>query len=127
MGNYITEFNQSGISTVNVDKICKDWNDRFSILTFQNHEVEKYTLLIKGKRKNTILCKTQISSLQAFSIANRLDLFHVKSSISKSAGSFHTKSFILGEIRMLTELKNRLQLELESISRQIAQFMDIFG
>lgn len=72
MSKYITEFQQTGNSTVNVDLICKDWNDRFTISTWINDKEEKYTFVVNGKRKNTRLCKIQISKEQVNEIITEL-------------------------------------------------------
>ena len=65
MSKYITDFQETGNSTINVDLVCKYWNDRFSICTWINDDEEKYTFIVNSKRKNTRLCKTQISKEQA--------------------------------------------------------------
>lgn len=115
MSKYITDFQQTGNSTINVDLVCKDWNDRFSICTWVNDNEEKYTFVVNGKRKNTRLCKTQISKEQAFAVVDRLTLIHVKDSIFRSAGAFHMESFIKSEIERITKIKQEKEQELTFI------------
>lgn len=88
MSKYITEFQQTGVSTVNVDLICKDWNERFVISTWINDKEEMYTFIIHGKRKSTLLCKTQISKEQAMEIISKLALIHVKDNTFRSGGAY---------------------------------------
>jgi hypothetical protein len=115
MSKYITDFQQTGNSTIDVDLICKDWNDRFVINTWNNDKEEKYTFVIHGKRKNTNLCKTQISKEQANEIISKLTLVHVKSAIFKSGGAYHSKSFIKSEVERITKIKQDKEQELSLI------------
>lgn len=122
MSKYITDFQQTGNSTINVDLVCKDWNDRFSICTWINDDEEKYTFIVNGKRKNTRLCKTQISKEQAFAVADRLKLIHVKDTTFKSAGSFHSESFIKSEVERIAKIKQEKENELSIISKVLYQY-----
>jgi hypothetical protein len=122
MSKYITDFQQTGNSAINVDLVCKDWNDRFSICTWINGNEEKYTFLVNGKRKKTRLCKTQISKEQAFAIADRLKLIHVKDSTFRSAGSFHTESFIKLEVDRITKIKQEKEQELTFIRHTLYNY-----
>ena len=115
MSKYISEFQQTGNSTVNVDLICKDWNDRFSICTWINDNEEKYTFVVNGKRKNTTLCKTQISKEQAMYIVSKLNLIHVKASIPRSAGAYHSKEFIKSECERIRKIEEEKEIELTHI------------
>jgi len=122
MSKYITDFQQTGTSTINVDLVCKDWNDRFSICTWINDNEEQYTFVVNGKRKNTMLCKTKISKEQALIVANRLNLIHRKDHTFRSAGSFHTESFIKSEIDRITKIKQEKEFELEHISKMLFHY-----
>jgi hypothetical protein len=117
MSKYITEFKQTGISIVNVDLICKDWNDRFTISTWINDKEEKYTFVVNGKRKNTRLCKTQISKEQANEIVSKLALIHVKDNTFRSGGAYHSKNFIKSEVERITKIKQEKEQELSFIGR----------
>lgn len=120
MSKYITEFQQTGNSTVNVELICKDWNDeRFTISTWINDNDEKYTFVVNGKRKNTRLCKTQISKDQAIEIISKLDLIHVKSNIFRRGGAYHSKNFITSEIERITKIKHEKEQELSVINQAL--------
>lgn len=110
------------IKEINVDLVCKDWNDRFSICTWINDDEEKYTFIVNGKRKNTILCKIQISKEQAFSVSNRLKLIHVKDTTFRSAGAFHTESFIKSEVERIAKIKQDKENELSIISKMLYQY-----
>lgn len=115
MSKYIQEFNRIGNSVVNVDLICKDWNNQFSIQLWKNDTEEKYTFLVKGKRRYKILCKTQISKEQAMDIIQKLDLILVKSGLLRSAGSYYSKEFIKSEIDRITQIKREKERELSTI------------
>lgn len=117
MSKYVSDFQKTGISTLNVDLVCKDWDDRFSICTWINDTDEKYTFVINSKRKNKSLCKVQISKEQTFAVANRLNLIHVKDSIFRSAGAFHTESFIKSEVERITKIKQEKEQEIASINK----------
>ena len=122
MSKYIKDFKQTGISTLNVDLVCKDWNDRFSICTWINDDEEKYTFVVNGKRKNTRLCKTEISKEQALFIANKLSLIHRKDHTFRSAGSYHTESFINSEIERIAKIKQEKEIQLDVISRMLYSY-----
>lgn len=122
MRKYITDFQQTGNSTINVDLVCKDWNDRFSICTWINGNEEQYTFVVNGKRKNTVFWKTKISKEQAFAIADRLKLIHVKDSTFRSAGAFHTESFIKLEVDRITKIKQEKEQELTFIRHTLYNY-----
>lgn len=122
MSKYIKEFKEIGESVVNIDLICKDWNDRFFISTWINDDEEKYMFLVNGKRKNTRLCKTVISRGQALTIANRLCLIHVKSPLVNSGGSFHTQSFIESEIKRIEVILNERKIETLILEKALYRF-----
>lgn len=122
MSKYITEFHQTGNSTINVELVCKKWNDRFSICTWISDDEEKYTFIVKGKRKNTILCKTQISKEQAYVIVDRLNLIHIKDPVFRSSGAYHKKSFIKSEVERIGKIKEEKENELSIISKMLYQY-----
>lgn len=122
MSKYITEFQQTGVSTVNVDLICKDWNERFVISTWINDIEEMYTFIIHGKRKSTLLCKTQISKEQAMEIISKLALIHVKNTIFKNNKTYHSKTFIKSEIERITKIKQEKEQELSFISQTLYMY-----
>lgn len=112
MSKYIKEFQETGTSIINIDLFCKDWNDRFSIYTWINENEEIYQIVVNGKRKNTILCKTKISKEQANEVIKKLNLVYIKDSIFKSAGAYHTKEFIKSEFDRLSKMKQEKEQEL---------------
>lgn len=121
MSRYITEFKETGISTVNVDKICKDWNDRFIIYVHNN---EKFTFVItgRGRRKKTNFCKTEISKTQAYEIVAKLTLLYVQDSTFRSAGAYRTFEYIKSEIERLTVIKKDKELELSVINSVLENY-----
>lgn len=122
MSKYITEFQKTGISTVNVDLICKDWNEKFTISTWINDKEEKYTFVVNGKRKNTRLCKTQISKEQANEIITKLSLIHVKDNTFRSGGAYHSKNFIKSEVERIIKIKQKKEQELSFISQALYMY-----
>lgn len=122
MSKYITKFEQTGISTVNVDLICKDWNERFAISTWINDEEEKYTFVVNGKRKNTRLCKAQISKEQANEIVSKLKLIHVKDTTFRSGGAYHSKDFIISEVDRITKIMQEKEQELSFINQALYMY-----
>lgn len=122
MSKYITEFKETGNSTVNVDLICKDWNERFLISTWINDDEEKYTFIVNGKRKNARLCKTQISKEQAIEIADKLNLVHVKDSTFRSGGTYRSINFIKSEVERLTKIKEEKEFDVALIRRILCNY-----
>lgn len=122
MNKYIKEFNQTGNSTINVALVSKNWGDNFSISTWINENEEKYTLIIRGKRKGSIILKSQIYKEQAIDVVRRLNLVHVKSGVFRSAGSFHSKSFIKSELDRFVKIKEDKEKELAIISNIIYDY-----
>jgi hypothetical protein len=114
MSKYITSFQQTGHSILDVELVCKDWNERFLICTWINENEEDYTFVVKGKRKNS--CKTRISKEQATEIVLRLKLVHVKDSLLRSAGTYRTIDFIKSELERITEIKQEKEKELAVIN-----------
>lgn len=122
MAKYITNYQTTGNSIVNVDLICKDWNDRFVILTWINDKEEKYTFLVNGKRKNHVLEKTQISKEQAIQIISKLNLLLVKSSTFSSGGTYHSESFIKSETERITQIIKEKEFELSFIEETLIKY-----
>ena len=122
MSKYIKEFKEIGESVVNVDLICKDWNDRFFISTWINDREETYRFIVQGKRRYNTICKTTISKDQALIIANRLSLIHVKDPMFRSAGVFYSKSFIESEILRITEILSNKKREVSVIEKELDRF-----
>lgn len=122
MSKYITEFNQTGITSININLVCKDWNDKFVICTWINDNEEKYTFVVNGKRKNTRLCKTQISKEQTFEIVDRLNLIHVKDTTFRSAGAYRSESFIKLEVERIGKIKQEKEVDISIISKILSQY-----
>lgn len=115
MKGIILEFNQTGNSVLDVDFVCKKWNDQFGISSWTNSDEEKYTLFINGKRKNTRLLKSQISKEQAFEIIKKLELVKIKDSTFRSASLFVKRSFAISERDRFLEIATEKQRELNVI------------
>lgn len=122
MSKYVTEFNQQGKSLLNIDLVCKNWNKTFVIYTWINNIEEKYTFVINGKRKNTVLIQTEISKEQANDIVSRLNLHHVKDSLFNSAGAYRSKEFIDSEIERIIKIKKEKEEELSFIINTLYQY-----
>ncbi len=121
MSKYITEFNTTGISTVNVDKICKDWDDRFVIYVYNN---EKYTFVVtgRGRRKKTNFCKTEISEKQAYQIIANLNLLYIQDSTFRSAGAYHALGYIKSEFERISLIKSTKERELSVIDSVLKNY-----
>jgi hypothetical protein len=120
MAKYIKEFQLTGPSIVKVDLICKHWNERFMISVWATDSEEKYTFVVNGKRKDTRLCKTQISKEQALEIIERLKLIPVQSPMFKSGVTFYNTEFVDFEIERLKAIKLKKEFELITIRRALA-------
>lgn len=115
MKGIILEFNQTGNSVVDIDFVCKKWNDQFGISSWINSDEEKYTLFINGKRKNTRLLKSQISKEQAFEIIKKMELVNIKDSTFRSASVFVKRSFAISELERFKKINQEKQQELNTI------------
>lgn len=125
MKGIISEFNETGNSTINVDFVCKKWNDQFGISVWKNENEEKYTLFINGKRKNTRLLKSQISKEQAFLVIEKLELINIKDSTFRSASIYIKRNFAISERDRLTKLSKEKQQELNMIYAVVRSYEDV--
>lgn len=122
INKHVKEFNKTGCSLLNIDLVCKNWNDRFTIYTWINDDKKDYTFVINSKVKDKVLVKTKILESEALIIANRLKLIHVKDVTFSSAGSFRTEKFIISEISRLETLNQEKRYELDMISKMIYMY-----
>jgi len=122
---YLKEFNVTGNCLVYVDKICKDWNDKFVISTWNNEGETEYTLQIFGKKKNVRLLKIRIADEQAKEIISKLDLVHVSAGIPRSAGSYGTKEFIKKEIERFEAIQAEKENELIIVNRMLYNYREV--
>lgn len=122
MKGIILEFNQTGNSVVDIDFVCKKWNDQFGISSWINSDEEKYTLFINGKRKNTRLLKSQISKEQAFEIIKKMELVNIKDSTFRSASVFVKRSFAISELERFKKINQEKQQELNTIYGVICSY-----
>lgn len=118
MNKYIKKFEETGASEVNVDVICADWNDNFTISCWENEDHNKYTLLIYGKNKTSNV-KTVISQEQANEIIKRLSLIRVKDSVFRSGSDFYSRSYIDKKRAKLSKMKEEKERELIAIKELI--------
>lgn len=117
MNKYVTKFNETGVSIVDVDMICKKWNNRFSISVWN----DKYTIIIKGD------LKTVISEGQAWKIIKRKELLNVKSPIFNSGSTYCTREFIVAQYDKANNQKEQKLKELEFINKTLATYSKAAG
>lgn len=120
MSKYLIDFQETGVSTLNVDLVCKDWNDKFSISTWINDKDETYTLNVT-KRKKSFL-KTQISKETANEIISKLGLISLKSPFFNSGGSYHSETFIKSEIKRLEIMEKEKEEELSAVKNTLYKY-----
>lgn len=118
MNKYITEFNSTDISTVNVDLVCKRWNKKFALSTWINAEKEEYRFSIKGN------CQSLISKEQALEIVDKLDLVFVKDSLLSSAGIYLSKEFVESEINRFRDLINDRTEEIKVLNEVQSTYLN---
>lgn len=119
---YITNFQQVGCSTINVDLVCKDWNDNFSISVWIDDNIEKYTFIINNKRNSKNNIKTLITKEQTLEVVNRLNLVYVKSTIFKRGATYLSKKYVESKIETFTKLKEEKEVELSTIKDMISSY-----
>ena len=122
MSKYITEYQTTGNCKIDIDRVCKKWNNRFVISTYEKPNEVEYTLVINGKCKNTTILMTLISKEQASLVINKLNLIHVKSLIFARAGTYHSKSFINSEIKKLSKIKLEQEMDLSITKSRLSQY-----
>jgi len=115
MKNYIKEFNHTGNSIIDVDLVCREWNNKFTILSWITDTEEKYTFVVSAKAKDKTLCKTQISKEQANEIISNLNLKFIKDTTFRSAGAYRSESNIIAEFARLSLLKEEKLREIRII------------
>lgn len=110
---YLIEFNQTGISTVNVDLIAKDWSDKFVISQYSPPDKKPDIFRIHITKRNNNL-KTLISKEQALEIINKCKLVEIKSSMFASGKAFYNMSYVESAynkfIKRETELLDELAM-----------------
>lgn len=117
MSKYISKFNETGNSVADIELVCKDWSNKFSINLWKDEfDVDRYTLIIKDE------LKTLISKEQALELIDKLNLIKLESAILKSSASFHTSKFILSEYCRLNKIKAKKVKELALINRVLDSY-----
>lgn len=120
MKKYITEFQKTGNSTINVELVCKDWDcNRFSIATYAGDNEDEYTFIIKARRRSSLFRRSRIPKEQALAVVNNLGLVHVKDAVFNSGGCFYSESRVHSLIEQLSEVKQEKVSELSFLVRMI--------
>lgn len=122
MKGIITEFNQTGNSTIDLSLVCKKWDNRFSISVYGDEVEQKYALTATRKGGNARLIKTQISKQQALEIIDALKLVNVKSAIFQKASTYISKDLARSEFSRLTKIANEKRDELDFINRSAREY-----
>lgn len=111
MSKYVISYSEeTQISTVNVDLICKDWNDRFFISTWGIHKGQKFSFIVKPKGRAGYV-DVLISEEQAKEIIAKMKLIllpHLRGS-----GSYLTEMQFKKEARALKQYYDKKH-EIES-------------
>lgn len=116
MKKLITNFQQTGNCVVDIKKVVKAWNNKFSISQFD----DKYTL-VKQSTKSTC-AKVQISRKQAEEIISNLNLRLIKSSIFRSGKIYRSEQNIISEIERFEKLALEKSTELEMLKSVISEY-----
>lgn len=122
MSKYIKEFNKTGNCIANVPLICKHWNNSFFISTYKTENGTDYTFYIRGKRKESTLCRIRLSEEQALEIVSKLSLVYVGSTLFRSGGAYYGKEYLDAEIVRLNDILNEKRFELQTIQDLVSSF-----
>jgi hypothetical protein len=118
MEKLITKFQQTGICEVDVNKVSKAWNDKFSISQYD----EKYTLVKQYRKNSPSAAKVQISKEQAEEIIKAAKLLPINSGIFRSAKTYRSESNIISEIKRIEQIQSEKQSELQTINTIVREY-----
>lgn len=121
MSKYLKQYHKIGNCTLYLDKIIKDWNNKFSISTHTRAETI-HTLVINSRRKGEYELKVKISKEDAEYLINKLDLKHCKSPVFNSGGTYHTQKFIDTELTRYHKLLHEKTQEIDLLQRIIENY-----
>ena len=82
----ITDFNEIGLCSIDVDKAVKGWTEKCSISRWHN----KYKL-IRIKYKKVVALKININEKQAKELINELDLVKIKSETFTNGSTYRLR------------------------------------
>lgn len=122
MKGIILEFNETGNSVIDVDFVCKKWNDKYSISVWKDGDEKQYSLIIYGKAKNVRVLKSQISKEQAFEVINKLGLLEINDTLFRSASVYKTKSFVNGELERFNTILAEKRIEMSVLTDIISSY-----
>jgi hypothetical protein len=118
MEKLITKFQQTGICEVDVNKVAKAWNDKFSISQYD----DKYTLVRQARKNSPSAAKVQISKEQAKEIIKTAKLLPIDSGIFRSAKTYRSESNIISEIKRIEAIQSEKQAELQTINTIVREY-----
>jgi len=111
----ITDYQQTGICTIDVEKVCKAWTDKFIIS--QYHDEYSLIKFLRGENKYRV----SISKDQALEVINKAELAQVKSDLFKYAWTYKKAGFIQSEIIRLNEILKEERMKVSFIESSIIQ------
>lgn len=118
MEKLITKFQQTGICEVDVNKVAKAWNNKFSISQYE----EKYTLVKQHRKNSPSSAKVQISKIQAEEIIKAAKLLPIYSGIFRNARTYRSESNIISEIERISKIQSEKQAELQTINTIVREY-----
>lgn len=116
MKKLITEFNQTGDCKIDVAKVVKAWNDKFSISQYH----EEYRLIKQGRGQNC--AKVTISKEQAEILIDKLKLLPIQSGMLRFGKTYRTESNIISEKNRIQKILDEKQNEIEVLRSVISEF-----
>jgi len=120
MHKWFAKYQDTGICEVNIDKVLKDWNDKCSIYQWE----QKFTLHKRGRGKESVAFKAEISYEQAMQIIKRQGLLKVQDSTFRSASIYKTPSFLQSEIKRLSEIRIERLSELRVLNEVVLSYQN---
>jgi hypothetical protein len=115
MKKFITHFVETGPCTVNVNKVVKAWDNKFSISRYH----DKYTL-VRGKGERC--AKITITSEQAKEIISKAKLLPIQDSFFRHGVTFRSKENIESELARLENIEQEKATELKVISGVVREY-----
>jgi hypothetical protein len=101
MDKYINKNPETDV-IINVELVCKVWDDSLAIHTWIDDKEEEYTLVRLGCSSPLDVDFQLILKSQAIEIVNKLGLVHVRSVFTSSGGYYVSKAYAQSEIIRLT-------------------------
>jgi hypothetical protein len=118
MKKLITKFQDVGICEVNVSKVVKAWNEKFSISQYH----DDYTLVKQGRSDRH--AKVKISKEQALEIIEKAKLLLIQSKTFRYGITYRSEGDILSKVAKFKKIVVEKTNELDVLQDCLSEYVD---